>query len=328
MTSSSARKVDDTEGGTAIVIDGGSKGVGFDELTFAPGMGRLLIPTGVTGRLVLVDPKTLEQKSIGAFTKATFTGGHDAGVTSAFEGPGVVLAIDRTANELVVVDPKTGAAAGSTKLASKPDRVRWVDATAEAWVSEPEAQQIEVFTLVGAPSRPRLIATVPVPDGPVSLLVDGVRARVYTHTTTGKTVAIEAGHHRLVGTWPNGCVEPRGIALDAPRGLLFAACREGKLVALDLDRNGKKVGSIDTPPGLDGLAYDPKPAHLVAPASESGTITFAGAGPGGVLTKLGELHSVVGAHCAVFDTGGRVFVCDPEHGRVRVVVDSFPSGLP
>ena len=43
---------------TSIEIPGGSAGIGFDDLRFAPASGRVLVPAGRTGVLALVDPAT------------------------------------------------------------------------------------------------------------------------------------------------------------------------------------------------------------------------------------------------------------------------------
>lgn len=321
-----APKPPDPEG-KEVILEGGDKGVGFDDLALAPQLGRLLVPGGGTGKLILLDPKTLEQRAIDGFSKAAFSGNLE-GATSATEGPGVVLALDRTAKELRVVDPHTGTIVGSTALAGAPARVGWMENTAEIWVSEPDASQLEVFTLVGSPSRPRLIASVPVKDGLTGMLVDRTRGRVYVNTTTGRTVAIEVGHHQPAGTWKNGCEDARGLALDPPRGLLFVACHEGKVIALDIDRNGKKVGELVTGAGIDSIAYDVKLAHLAVPSPETGLVTLASAGGGGVLQKLGDLEATKGAHCATYDGDGRVFVCDPARGRLVIVTDTYPPVVP
>src|SRR5260370_41216938 len=74
---------------TPIEPPGGSAGIGFDDLRFAPASGSVLVPAGRTGSLVLVDPATRGITPITGFSaKTEFSGGHDDGVTSADEGRG------------------------------------------------------------------------------------------------------------------------------------------------------------------------------------------------------------------------------------------------
>jgi len=51
-------------------------------------------------------------------------------VTSADEGRGILFATDRDAKQLIVIDPKTLSIIATAPLASGPDYVRYVAATA------------------------------------------------------------------------------------------------------------------------------------------------------------------------------------------------------
>src|SRR5690349_18526593 len=87
----------------AVALPGGARGIGFDDLRFAPEIHRVVAPAGGTGKLDLVDPKSGEVTAIGGFS-ATERGarGHEDGTTSADEGGGMLYAIDRTARRLDV----------------------------------------------------------------------------------------------------------------------------------------------------------------------------------------------------------------------------------
>ena len=41
-----------------IAIPDGARGIGYDDIQYAPGAKRILVPAGRTGRLVLIDPAT------------------------------------------------------------------------------------------------------------------------------------------------------------------------------------------------------------------------------------------------------------------------------
>src|SRR4051812_24587659 len=94
------------EAETALQIDVGS--VGFDELAWAPGLHRVIVPAGGTGQVHLLDPSTGRSESVDGFSRSTaLRGGHTQGPTSAVEAGGYVVAIDRTAKRVLVFDPKT-----------------------------------------------------------------------------------------------------------------------------------------------------------------------------------------------------------------------------
>src|SRR5262245_32768481 len=92
--------------GVALSLPHTPPGIGFDDLRYSAALGKVLVPAGRAGDLDLVDPETMAVTAVSGF-KATgeFGGGHDDGPTSADEARGVVLATDRTAQELTLVDP-------------------------------------------------------------------------------------------------------------------------------------------------------------------------------------------------------------------------------
>src|SRR5436309_11580452 len=133
---------------TPIPLPGGEGGIGFDDLSFAPTLGKLLVPAGRTGNLDLVDPVSRQIHPIAGFSaQGSFVQGHGEGTTSADFGRGLIFATDRTALKLVVLDPATKAVVAKADLAGSPDYVRWVAPTGEIWVTQPDNDRIEVFTL-------------------------------------------------------------------------------------------------------------------------------------------------------------------------------------
>ena len=137
-----------------IELPGGSAGIGFDDLRFAPASGSLLVPAGRTGALLLIDPSTRGVTPVAGFTvKTEFSGGHDDGVTSADEGRGWIFATDRTSRLLAIVDPRSRKIVSSVKLGGPPDYVRFVPTTGEVWVTQPGGDSIE-SVLSGRSTRP------------------------------------------------------------------------------------------------------------------------------------------------------------------------------
>jgi DNA-binding beta-propeller fold protein YncE len=310
----------------AIDLSGGAGGIGFDDVRFAPDLGRVLVPAGHTGRLDLVDPTGFGVTSIGGFsTLPTFPGGHDTGTTSADAGGGVIVAIDRTARLLDVVDPKAGAIVSSARLGGSPDLVRHVSVTREAWVTEPDDERIEVLALsAGDRPAPAHAAFIAVKGGPESLTVDETRGRAYTHLGKGVTVAIDLKSRAVVAQWPNGCGTSSGAALDAAGGRLFVGCAEGKVVVLDL-AGGRQLASFAVGASIDHVAYSPSLHHLYVPDTKSATMATLAVSARGDLTLLGSVATVAGTECVTTDDRGHAYLCDPAHGRILVVTDPHPA---
>jgi len=312
---------------TSIVLPGGDGGIGIDDLRYSRALKKVLVPAGRTGNLDLVDPATGAVEAISGFAEsAAGSGGHGEGTTSADEGAGFLFAIDRTRMQVDVIDPGTRTIAASAHLAGGPDYVRFVALTLELWVTEPDAEQIEIFSLPeGSHPVPEHVGAVAVPGGPESLVIDGRRGRAYSHLWKGSTVAIDIADRAVSETWENGCTDSRGIALDEARGWLFVACREGRAMVLDVAHGGRQLSSAETGAGVDIIDYDAARGHLYVPAGESATLTILGVSAEGRLSVLGSAPAAKGSHQATTDGAGRVFVGDPHAGRLIVVRDDYPA---
>ena len=132
-----------------IDIPGGSAGIGFDDLRFSVSLGKILVPAGRTGRLLLLDPATRNVTAVEGFSaKSEYRGGHEDGVTSADSGRGSVFATDRTSGLLLVVDPVGRRILSRARLGGAPDYVRYVKPSGEVWVTEPDSERIEIFHLL------------------------------------------------------------------------------------------------------------------------------------------------------------------------------------
>jgi hypothetical protein len=312
---------------TPLTLPDGEGGIGFDDLLFSPRLHQVLVPSGRTGRLNLVDPKTHSLVSISGFSVSPAKAeGHGAGTTSADSGGGFIFATDRNRGVVNIVDPAKKQLVATTKLGGGPDYVRWVEPLGEVWVTEPRRKVIEVFHLETS-SPPKLVATatIKLPDGPESLVVDLARGRAYTHSWHDTTFAIELKSHSVVARWSNGCEGARGSALDEKRGFLFVGCEEGKAITLDVAHDGKQLGSVKAGKGVDIVAYSPSLSHLYVPGGDDATLTVVGVGDHGQLTALGSVPTAPDAHCVAADDAGNAYVCDPQHGQLLVFNDSFPA---
>ena len=309
-----------------VPVPNGKQGIGFDDLIFASGLDKVLVPGGRTGTLYLIDPSTYGIETIKGFSaQEGYYGGHGQSVTSADEGEGLIFIADRDTQRLYAVDPKTGAGLASALLAGKPDYVRFMKDCREVWVTQPSSEQIEVFKFsAGKPTLTHLMF-IEVPGGPESLIEDQARQRAYTHLWEGKTAVIDVHTHRIIGQWPNGCEGSRGIALDERQGFLFAGCAEGKAVVLDLNRNGQIRSHLSTGAGVDVIGYNASLRHLYLSGEISATLSVIGVSNEGQLSLLGTGRAASGAHCVTGDDQKNIWVCDPYHGRLLRYKDPFPA---
>lgn len=316
--------------GDAIAMIHSSPGIGFDDLRWSPSLGRVLVPGGRSGVLDLVTPDTGEVVGIEGFaTTGDYSGGHDDGPTSVDEAEGFLYVTDRTMTTLAVVDPAKRAIVGNVPLATTPDYVRWVATTRELWVSEPSGAQIEIFSVgtsvAGAPPALRSVATIPVENGPESLVIDPVRGRAYTHHWQSSTVGIDVRTRALLGTWPNGCAASRGIELEPEHGWVLAACNEGTLTVLDPEQGGRVLSVLAAGAGFDVMGYARSTRHVYLAGGACACLTVVGLAPTGTLSVLGRFDAPSDTHCAVADDRGHAWVCAPSEGGVRRVSDPFPS---
>jgi len=313
--------------GDRIDLPGSSPGIGFDDLRYSSVLHRVLVPAGRSGHLDLIDPERMTVTAIGGFSAtADFDGGHDEGPTSVDEDNGFLFVTDRTSRKLVVVDSRTNAIVGSTALAAGPDYIRFVPATRELWVTEPDSSQIEVFTVSNAlPPVPAHAASIPINNGPESLVIDAKRGLAYTHRWQSTTVALDIKTRAVVGEWANACAGSRGIALDEAHGFLFAACSEGTTSVLDVDHGGRILSSVAQGKGFDVMGYSPALGHVYLAGSACRCLVTLGVSAAGRLSFLGRQDAPNDTHCVTADDVGHAWICDPNHGALLRVTDRFPA---
>jgi len=313
---------------TAVAIPDCKDGVGLDDVNFSKNLHKVLLPAGRTGKLYMIDPSSFVMTSVEGFSSSHENKkGQKVGISSADEGEGFLFAADHGTEKLEAVNIKTGVVEASATLAGDADFVRYVGAHHEVWATEmnESKRQIEVFAFT-AGDKPVLshALDIPVTDGPESLTIDHSRKRAYTNF--GKqAAAIDIDTHAVISQWPNGCEKPRGTAVDEQRGFLFVGCGEGKAVVLDLNQNGKEVGSLATGAGADLIDYNPGLSHLYITGSKSATLSVLGVSPKGELSLLGMGQAAERSHCVAGDDQNNIWVCDPKHGQLLRYKDTFSA---
>jgi hypothetical protein len=309
----------------AIALPGGEGGIGFDDLGYSAALQRVLVPGGRTGKLFLVNPATNAVTSIPGFgTASKYSGGHRDGITSVTEGAGFLFVTDRTRRELCIVDAAKKTIVSRTPLGAIPDYVRWIEPVHEIWVTEPDQDRIEMFRLEnGKPPHAIRVTAVAVEGGPESLTLDLKHRRAYTNVNAG-TAAFDFRLRTATALWNNGCDGASGIALDLERGFLFVACWQGGLRSLDL-ASGAIVDSTQLGAGVDIISYSPELGHLYVPSSRTATLSILGVSNGGALSLLGASPGTADSHCVA--AAGKVFFCDPPHGRLLAITDPYPASV-
>jgi hypothetical protein len=300
-------------------------GIGFDDLRYSLRLHRLLVPSGRSGRLTLIDPDTLAQTSLGGFSSSdSYSGGHDDGPTSVDEAGAMLYVTDRTSRTLLQVDPVGGRVLARAKLAAEPDYVRFVAPTNEVWITQPGAEQIQIFDLKNG-GDPRKVGTIAIADGPESLVIDVPGRRAYTHRWHKTTVALDLASRSIVAEWPNGCVSSRGIALDEAHGWLFSSCSEGTVSVLDVRHDGHMLSKLVAGAGFDVMGYSQKLGHVYLAGGACRCLAMLGVSAKGELSLLERASAPESTHCAVADDIGHAWVCDPDRGSLLRFRDQHPE---
>ncbi len=318
---------------TASIALPGGPPVGMDYLAYDAAHGRLWVPAGNTGSVVVVDVATGKVTAIGGFPTAPSPrpGRPNRGPSSAAVAGAQVWIGNRARDEICAVDAQSLARGACLRLPSAPDGLAYVATTGEIWVTTPRDQTITVVDVSAKKAAPP--ATIKIDGDPEGVAVDAARGLFYTNVEDrDRTLAIDVRSRKIVASWPTGCgaAGPRGLALDGERQLLFVACTDGA-VAFDVARletkpgkpqgtNGaKEVGRLKTGGGVDNIDYSPRRGLLFVASGADATLTIARVSAAGALTVAGSSPTAAGARCVVADANGVAYVADSAAGRLIVV---------
>jgi DNA-binding beta-propeller fold protein YncE len=306
----------------SIALPGGPP-VGMDYLAYDAATGRIWVPAGNTGNVDVLDVATGKLTTLGGFaTKLASRPGRPArtvGPSSVTVGDGVVWIGNRGDDSVCAFDRRSLAKGPCATLASMPDGIAYVADTREVWITTPRDRSITIIGVAGnAPGAPAAIKLEGEPEG---YAVEPGRGLFYTNLEDrDRTLAIDVKTRKVVASWPTGCGSegPRGLALDAQRRLLFAACTDGA-VSFDLGKSGKAVGRIKTGGGVDNLDYQAGKQLLYVASGRDGKLTVARVANGGAITKVASPATASGARNPVVDAAGAAYVADSAGGRLIVV---------
>jgi YVTN family beta-propeller protein len=316
-------------------LPGASGLVSLDYFAYDPHTHRLWVPASNTGRVAIIDAQTDVVTSIDGLrtAKVDFAGKQPVlGPSSVALGHEVVYVGNRADSTICVIDTvtlKVGECVpvGSPgRLAEAPDALIYVPETRELWVTRgvppmdvPSLDRAITVLDASDPAHLKPKDKIPLGASAEGFAVDGTRGRFYTSLEEqGTTVAIDVHRHTIVARWQSGCDEPHGLALDAPGGILFVACK-ARVVAMDIAHDRGIVGYGETGDGLDNIDYLPTKELLYAAASEAAVLTVDHVDKSGKFTRVRTVPTVRGARGVVVDSEGHAYVMDPFGGRILKV---------
>ncbi len=339
--------------------------ISYDDFGYDAHLNRVIIPSGETGDVALIDPTSMATRIISGFSTQTDPNNPVVGTSSAAVAGNYMFGLDQHTQSIKTVDLATGSIVASTPLQDAPDYIRYVSAASELWVTEKASNQIEIFSMSeDIPPVLRSTGDIQVPNGPEALIIDDARGLAFTNRPKQSlTDVIQVMTHSVIREWGNGCSAARGMAIDEADGYLFVACNEGKLVMMDINNDGYQITSQTYGGKLDFVTYNPNLHHIYLPSTSSGvlaifqlqsllvtpqptTTTVLGTTPTASSTAtpgftptpnirtslflLGTADTAVKSKCVTTDNNNNIYVCDPTHGQVFVIHDTFPdqSNLP
>lgn len=160
------------------------------------------------------------------------------------------------------------------------------------------------------PAQGRVVATIDAGGVPEFAVSDGAGRVFYNIVDTAQLGVIDAGAARRTDTWAlPGCVEPTGLALDAPHHRLFSVCGNAVMVVTD-SIDGRHVAVVPIGKGPDGAAFDPERALVFSSNGADGTLT--------VIREIDPDHYVVAANVPTRKSA-RTMTLDPREHRVYLV---------
>jgi len=284
----------------------------FDDLRYAPALGKVLAAPEGVGRLFVVDPGTLE---VAELATAPGTASADANARTIFT-------LDRGSDRLVAFDAATLARVGSVDLGANPDYVRVAPGGGEVWVTLPGQDRIDVIAASGDPVALARTGMIAIPGAPEGLVFGDGRA--YTQTG-GQLIAIDVARRLVVGDWSTGCGSSHGFPqVDDGYGLAVAGCRSSGGAAV-LSQGGERRAGYESRGDAAVLAYDAARHHLYLRGDPGSTLSMIAVCPDGGTSVMAEVPIANEGHASTADDRGDVWVADATTGGLQRISDPFAS---
>lgn len=277
----------------------------YDDLRFAPALGKVVAAPEGTGAIYLIDPDSLAVEMLAV----------PRGVGSADASATTVYAADRDGNQIVAL---AGGIVHHGAVPGAPDYVRVAPTTGEVWVTIPARDRLEIFDPRGlAP-----IGSVIVPGPPEGLTFD-TAGRAYVNTL-GSIIAIDVARRAIVGEWGRGCAIPHGFPqVDEALGLAVGGCAGGGGAGV-VGFEGELRAGYQAGGGAAVLAYDHARHHLYLRGDPGTTLAVLAVCSDGELGELARVAIPGHGHASSADDRGHVWLADATTGGVLRVTEREP----
>jgi DNA-binding beta-propeller fold protein YncE len=305
---------------TPIALPGATGSVALDYLAVDRAGGKVWVPAGETASVDVIDARTGQVTRVEGFPtveREGRSGKRMMGPSSATIGEGFAYVGNRGSSEVCAVDLVKLVKGACVALPSPPDGLQYVAATKEVWATTPRDKSITVID-AATPGKLSVKTKITLDGEPEGYAVDQARGVFYTNLEDGnKTLVLEAQGHKVTATWDPRCGKdgPRGLALDAAKGLLFVACTDHVQV-LDAGHGGAPLSSLAAGEGVDNIDYLEDKGQLYVAAGKSGTLTVLRVDPKGALSVLATAPSAPGTRVVVAAADGTAYVADGKQGRI------------
>jgi DNA-binding beta-propeller fold protein YncE len=286
--------------------------ISLDYIAYDRARARVWVPVGDTGSVEVFDIATRRFTSVRGFATALrekHGKRRTHGPSAVTLGDGYAYVGDRASSEVCAVKLDTLERADCAVLASPTDGVAYVADTREVWVTTPSAHSITILE-ASNPAKLAAKSSIAIDGEPEGYAVDAAHGLFYTNLEDkNRSLSFDLHTHALKSNWPSGCDDdgPRGVALDAARGLVFVACTNG-LRVLDAAHDGKLLGRLDEEAGVDNIDYDSAKQLLYLAGGKSEHLLVVRIGEHGVPTIVASGTTPKGARNAVADDQGNVYV--------------------
>lgn len=275
------------------------------------------VPGANTGKVFVLQGGKF--RTVEGFPTTKGRNGRLLGPTSVGIGRGFAYVGNRGDSKICAVDARSLEKKGCAQLPGMPDGTFFVAPAEEVWVTTPREKSIQILDVKDA-AAPRLSAKIELDGEPEGYAVDPGSGLVFTNLEDkDRTLAIDARSRKVVATFEPGCgpAGPRGLAVDAKRGLLLVACTDG-VVALDA-HTGARKGRLDTGAGVDNIDYVPGRRLVYATAGRAAQLTVAELGDDGSFEPVAREKVGKGCRVVVATPDGTAYVADGGEGRLWVV---------
>ncbi len=204
---------------------------------------------------------------------------------------------DGQKNEVVTFDPSTLTIKARIKTLANPNSMAFDQATGLLFVGHKPSRSMTVIRA----SSGTIEGTIKL-DGIPEFPVSDTKGSIYVNIDdNSEIVRIDAKSMTVKARWPlSPCQSPSGLALDAEKRRLFAACDNKLMAIIDAD-TGRLIATLPSGDGPDAAGFDPG-TKLAFSSNGDGTLTVVG--------DKGNDHYVV-VQTLRTEEGARTMTLDP-----------------